>query len=97
MMDRDCDHQGNEGRRERAGDQRQDAVVRIGEQRCPHGVGEKVFQRHVLEKRRGLDQEDRDDGEGREHRHQAGGEQKSFDDPIADLAITQAAARDQIR
>ncbi len=63
------------GHGQRAGDERHDAVVRIGEQRRPHRVGQEVADRDVLEEDRRFVDQDRDDRERREHRHEPRGQQ----------------------
>jgi hypothetical protein len=88
--DQQRDHRG----RQRACDQRHDSVVRIREQRRPQRVGQEFDDRHVLEERARLDQQNRDDGERREHRNQPGCQQHPLDDAIAHLAIAQSAAGD---
>ena len=70
------DQQRDEGRDERAGDERHDAVARLGEKRRPKGVGQEVRDRHVLEERQGLADENPDDGGGRDDGREPRGEQQ---------------------
>ena len=71
------DDQRDDVDRQRAGQQRQDAVVRVREQRRPLRVGEEILDRDVLEERASI----RRAGsptmrERREHGDQPGGEQQ---------------------
>ena len=78
---------------ERAGDQRHDAVARVGEQRRPHRVGQEFPDRHVLEEERRFPHQDDDDGHRGEHRHQRARQQDQFNDPVAVLAVSQGRKR----
>ena len=74
------------GGRQRAGEQRQDAVARLGEKRRPHRVGEEGDDRHFLEERQGLPHQDEHDAQRGCHRDESGEEEDELDHPFLDVA-----------
>ena len=77
----------------RARDQRHDPVAGVGEQRCPHRVGQEFLDGHVLEEKTRFVYEDENDRDRRKHRHETRGQQHQFDDSVPHLAIAQRCGK----
>jgi hypothetical protein len=90
--DRDRHHQGDGGRDQGPGHQRQDAVVGVVEQRGPLGVGQEFPQRHMTEERQRLVHQHAHDAERDRHRRKRREEQQQFHRALAQVpqAKTQA-------
>ena len=89
---RDRDQKSDARDHERARQQRQNAVLRVGEQRRPLGVGQEVDQRDMAKELHGLADQDVDDRRGHEHREARGSEQDQ-----ANQTVEQAAAAQERR
>jgi hypothetical protein len=80
------DEHGNDGDGQRAGDQRQDAVLRVGEQRRPDSTGEEIPDRDEAEEADRLVNQDERDRHRGEHGDQAAPQQHQFDGAFLDVA-----------